>query len=140
MGIDLTRPVRWLAGRRHNAFMTQSHSAVAAAARHPADPEPVPSTKAAAAYALSLVALLTAPFVGGVIPAVMALRMSGQADADIAASDGFLLGAARSRRAAKLARISLGITGTVLLLLVVWLVFKLAIAGPQPQDVDPNVN
>ena len=120
--------------------MSQAAPAGTAAARHPADPDPVPSTKAAAALALSLIALVTSPFIGGVIPAIIALRLAGQADADIAASDGFLLGAARSRRARNLARIALAITALLIVLALVWWVFRLAAAGPQPQQVDSNVN
>ena len=42
---------------------------VSTASRHPLDPEPVRSTKARTVFALGLVALLTGPFVGGVVPA-----------------------------------------------------------------------
>ncbi|WP_144300408.1 hypothetical protein [Stackebrandtia nassauensis] len=98
--------------------------AAARSARHPRDPEPVPSTKAAAAYALSVLALATAPFLGGVIPAIITLRLSAQADADIAASEGFLLGAARNRRARKNAFLAFGITGLAILTLFTWWVFR----------------
>ncbi|MGH8876201.1 MAG: hypothetical protein ACRD0P_02490 [Stackebrandtia sp.] len=84
----------------------------------------MPSTKAAAAYGLSVLALVTAPFIGGVIPAVLALRLCGQADADIAASEGFLLGAARSRRARRFAYLALGITGLAILTLITWWVVR----------------
>lgn len=94
--------------------------ATSAAARHPRDPDPVPSTKAAAAYSLSLVALLTAPFLGGVIPAVLALWLADQADAEIAESEGFLLGAKRSGQARRLARLALGIAAFVVLALLTW--------------------
>ena len=43
------------------------------------DPEPAPSTKARAVFALGLVGLLTGPFVGGVIPATIALLLARQA-------------------------------------------------------------
>ncbi|MGH8883129.1 MAG: hypothetical protein ACRD0P_38265 [Stackebrandtia sp.] len=120
--------------------MSQAPLADTPAARHPADPDPVPATKAATAYALSLIAVVTSPFVGGVIPAVLALRFCAQADAEIAASDGFLLGAARSQRARKLSWIALSVTGLVILFALVWWVFSLAASGPQPQQLDPNVN
>ena len=44
-------------------------------ARHPMDPEPVPSTKSRAVFALGLIGLLTGVFVGGVIPATLALLL-----------------------------------------------------------------
>ena len=118
----------------------QLSQAAEAAARHPQDPDPVPSTKAVAAYTLSLVALATAPFFGGVVPAALAIVLSRQADADIVASDGFLLGAARSHRARKLARIALAISGLVALAILVAWVYHLAISAPQVDDIDPNVN
>ena len=40
------------------------------------DPEPAPSTKARAVFALGLVALLTGLFVGGVMPATIALLLA----------------------------------------------------------------
>ncbi|WP_415646942.1 hypothetical protein [Stackebrandtia soli] len=118
----------------------QQSEAVAAAARHPRDPEPVPSTKAAAAFALGLVALVTAPVIGGVIPAVIALRLCDEADADIAESNGFLLGAARSRRARFFARLAFGVAGFVVVAGVLWWLYRLAIAPPTLPTVDPNVD
>lgn len=107
------------------AYMTLSHrEAMARSARHPRDPEPVPSTKAAAAYALSVLALFTAPFFGGLIPAVIALRLCDQAEADIARSKGFLLGAARCRKARRFVLLSFGITGVAVLTLITWWVFR----------------
>jgi hypothetical protein len=46
-------------------------AASSAPTRHPMDPEPAPSTKARAVFALGLVAFLTGAFVGGVIPATI---------------------------------------------------------------------
>ena len=39
--------------------------------RHPADPDPVPSTKARSVLVLGLVAALTGFFLGGLIPATL---------------------------------------------------------------------
>ena len=84
----------------------------------------MPSTKAAAAFGLSVLALVTAPFIGGIIPAVVALGLCSQADADLAESQGFLLGAARSRRARRLAYLALGITGLAVLILATWWIVR----------------
>ncbi|GAA4908112.1 hypothetical protein LX16_3106 [Stackebrandtia albiflava] len=107
--------------------MESSDTVASAAARHPADPEPVPSTKAAAAYALGIVAVVTSPFVGGVIPALLALRIATQADAEIAHSEGFLLGAAKSRRARRLAWIAVAVACFVVAAWLVWWIFQLAV-------------
>ena len=106
--------------------METSNSRLGEAARHPADPDPVPSTKAAAAYSLSVLALILSPIIGGVIPAVLALRLAGQADAEIAHSKGFLLGAAKSRRARRLSHVAFGVAGFVVAAWLVWWVFRLA--------------
>ncbi|MFD0558338.1 hypothetical protein FB566_3640 [Stackebrandtia endophytica] len=106
--------------------METSVSSTSAAARHPADPDPVPSTKASAAYALSVIAVLTAPMIGGVIPALLAMRMAKQADAEIAHSRGFLLGAAKSRQARRFSIIALGVAGFVVAAWLVWWAFRVA--------------
>lgn len=98
----------------------------ATAVRHPADPEPVPSTKTAAAMTLAVVAVITAPMIGGVVPALFALWLAAQAKADIVASEGFLLGASKLRRIRRLAYIALGIAALVLVFAIVWWVFGLA--------------
>ena len=66
-------------------------------ARHPLDPEPVASTKATAVLVLGVVALLTGPLVGGIVPAVVALLLAQQARADLLAARGFLTGGDRLR-------------------------------------------
>lgn len=108
---------------------TSQPSGSAVTVRHPQDPDPVPSTKAAAAFALSIVALMTSPLIGGVIPGVTALVLARQADADIAASDGFLLGARQARRARLLARAALAVAALTVTAWLVWTMF-LAVAMP----------
>ena len=71
--------------------------------RHPLDPDPEPSTKARAVFALGLVALLTGPFVGGVVPATVALLLARQASREAYAAGGYLTGSAWIRRGARLA-------------------------------------
>ncbi|HZE37646.1 MAG TPA: hypothetical protein VE172_02440 [Stackebrandtia sp.] len=99
-------------------------------ARHPRDPEPVPSTKAAAAFTLSVVAVITSPFLGGVIPAALALRLSAQASSDIAASEGFLLGAKRCLRARRLAYIAFSVAVFTVLALAMWWLYLDLTAEP----------
>ncbi|MEV0646541.1 hypothetical protein AB0I28_14885 [Phytomonospora sp. NPDC050363] len=108
-----------------------------AAIRDPRDPDPVPSTKAVTAMALAVVAVITAPFIGGVIPAFIALRLAGQAEGEIVASKGFLTGSARVRRGRWLAQLALLIAAAVVLLgLLLWLVDRIGVAGGGPGGND----
>ena len=67
------------------------------------DPDPEPSSKARAVFALGLVALLTVVFVGGVIPATIALLLARQASRQAYVAGGYLTGAAWIRRGRRLA-------------------------------------
>jgi (hydroxyamino)benzene mutase len=71
--------------------------------RHPMDPDPAPSSKARAVFALGLVGFLTGPFVGGVIPATVALLLARQTARQAYDSQGYLTGAAWVRRGRRLA-------------------------------------
>ena len=71
--------------------------------RHPLDPEPAPSTKARAVYALGVVALITGPFVGGVVPATVGLLLARQVDRQAYEAGGYLTGSAYVRRGRRLA-------------------------------------
>lgn len=90
--------------------MTNVVSAVAAAhpvmesgERHPMDPEPVRSTKAAAVLALGVAAVLTAPVAGGIVPATLGLTLAKQARSDMAAGRGYLTGGRQLRAGVALA-------------------------------------
>jgi hypothetical protein len=85
--------------------------------RHPDDPDPRASTKAAAVWALGLTSIVTGPFVGGIIPATIGLLLARQARADLAAAGGYLTGAHRLRRGQALALIGLGLAATTLVAL-----------------------
>jgi hydroxylaminobenzene mutase len=67
------------------------------------DPDPEPSTKARAVFALGLVGFLTGAFVGGVIPATLALVLARQASRQAWQAGGFLTGSAWIRRGRRLA-------------------------------------
>ncbi|GAA2573543.1 hypothetical protein GCM10010435_55730 [Winogradskya consettensis] len=91
----------------------------AAPTRHPMDPEPVPATKARAVFALGLVALLTGPFIGGVIPATIALMLARQVSREHYASGGYLLGARWVRRGRALAWAGIVLALTALVVAVI---------------------
>ena len=67
------------------------------------DPDPQPSTKARAVFALGLAGFLMGAFVGGVIPATVALLMARQAARQAYESGGYLTGSAWIRRGTRLA-------------------------------------
>ncbi|MFB9660861.1 hypothetical protein ACFQS3_16095 [Glycomyces mayteni] len=101
--------------------------------RHPDDPEPVESTKVVAARMLAGVGAALSVFVGGAVPAVIALMLARQAEADIRASEGFLLGASRLPGIRRTAWAALGIAGAVVVAaLLVWVVAMARSAGQEP--------
>ncbi|MEU5874507.1 hypothetical protein AB0A73_23465 [Glycomyces sp. NPDC047369] len=101
--------------------------------RHPDDPEPVESTKVVAARMLAGVGAALSVFVGGAVPAVIALMLARQAEADIRASEGFLLGASRLPGIRRTAWAALGIAGAVVVAaLLVWVVAMARSAGSDP--------
>ena len=103
------------------------------AARHPLDPEPVPSTKATAVFVLGVVALLTGPLVGGLVPAVVALGLARQARADLAAALGYLTGSEHLRRGELLAWVGVGLAALVLVIAALAAILAAA-DGPIPRD------
>ncbi|KXK63585.1 hypothetical protein AWW66_02205 [Micromonospora rosaria] len=107
--------------------------------RHPLDPEPVRSTKARAVFALGLIGLLTGPFVGGVVPATVALALARQARREAYASGGFLTGAAWLRRGERLAWAGLVLVAVSVVAAVIFGVVHLAEA-PTGHDFAPNMD
>ncbi len=107
--------------------------------RHPQDPDPVRSTKARAVFALGLFGALTGLFVGGAVPATVALVLARQARREAYLSGGFLTGAAWLRRGERLAWTGLLLTIVVVTVLLVVGVIRLAEA-PYGQDFAPNVD
>ena len=67
------------------------------------DPEPAPSSKARAVFALGLVAFLTGAFLGGVIPATIALLLARQVRRQAFEAGGYLTGAVWVRPGHRLA-------------------------------------
>src|SRR3954471_3842549 len=79
------------------------YPAVTAPTRHPMDPEPAPSTKARAVFALGLAGFLGGVLIGGAIPATVALLMARQVSRQAYAAGGYLTGSAWVRRGRRLA-------------------------------------
>jgi (hydroxyamino)benzene mutase len=79
--------------------MTETAQAI----RHPLDPDPVRCTKAGAVLALGIAAVITGFFIGGVIPATLALVLARSARADMTEAKGYLTGVRMIRVGTRLA-------------------------------------
>ena len=107
--------------------------------RHPMDPDPAPSSKARAIFALGLVGFLTGVLVGGVIPATVALLMSRQAARDAYAAKGYLTGSVWIRRGRRLAWTGLVLALTTVVVAVIAGLLHLA-ATPSGPDFAPGTD
>jgi hypothetical protein len=96
------------------------------------DPDTAASTKARAVFALGLAAFLTGAFVGGVIPATVALLLARQAERQAYAAGGYLIGSAWIRRGRRLAWTGLVLALTALVVAAIAGLLHLAgsTAGP----------
>ena len=112
---------------------------MSAPTRHPMDPEPTGSSKARAVFALGVVALLTGPLIGGVIPATVALVMARQTHRQQFAAGGYLTGSAWLRRGRRLAWTGLLLALTALVVAGIAGLLHLA-AAPGGQDFAPGTN
>jgi hypothetical protein len=106
--------------------------------RHPLDPEPVRDTKATAVFALGVVAAVTGPFIGGLLPATLALILARQARAELVHSRGFLLGGRRVRMGVSLAWA--GITFAAVTLVIAAIAGLLSLADTGGVDFDPTTD
>ncbi|MFI5935746.1 hypothetical protein [Actinoplanes sp. NPDC051494] len=102
------------------------------------DPEPAPATKARAVFALGLVSLLTGAFVGGVIPATIALVLARQVSREHYAAGGYLIGAKWVRRGRVLAWT--GIVLALTTLTIAGIAGLLHLAATPGQDFDPGTD
>jgi hydroxylaminobenzene mutase len=109
------------------------------AVRHPLDPEPVRSTKAATVFALGLFAALTGIFVGGAVPAALALVLARQSKREAYEARGFLTGSIWLRRGERLAWIGIVLAITALVITMVIGLLRFA-DSPAGHDFGPNVN
>jgi hypothetical protein len=93
--------------------MTEDGAAITTAsrvgARHPLDPDPARSTKAAAVLALGVAAVVTGPFLGGIVPATVGLALARQARGDLAAGRGYLTGGGQVRAGIVLAWVGIAL-------------------------------
>jgi (hydroxyamino)benzene mutase len=106
--------------------------------RHPLDPDPVRASKANAILGLGVLALVTGPVVGGVIPATLALLLARETHRDLVAADGFLLGARRMRNGVRLAWA--GIVFAIAALIAVSIMGLVHYARSRGTDFAPTVN
>lgn len=107
--------------------------------RHPLDPEPVRATKALAVFALGLVGALTGIFLGGLVPATLALILSRQARREAYEARGFLTGLPLVRRGERLAWIGIALAATAIVVAAVVGLYRYA-NSPAGQDFAPGVN
>jgi hypothetical protein len=106
--------------------------------RHPRDPDTVRSAKAPAVLTLGVVALLTGFFVGGLIPATLALVLGRQASAEIRASGGYLTGGRAVRAGVALAWAGIVLAATALVIATI--IGLLHMARGSGTNYGPTVN
>jgi (hydroxyamino)benzene mutase len=99
--------------------------------RHPLDPEPVRSTKAGTVLALGIVAAVTGFFLGGLIPATIALLMARSARADMTEAKGYLTGVRMLRAGERLAWLGIVLAATALVIASVIGILHVATAQPK---------
>lgn len=109
-----------------------------AAPRHPLDPEPVRSTKAAAVLALGVAAVVTAPMVGGIVPATVGLALARQARSDLIEGQGYLTGERQLRAGVVLVWIALVVAIGALVAASVVGLLSLADGSGGGQDFPPT--
>ena len=107
--------------------------------RHPLDPDPVRSSKAGAVFGLGLLGAITGVFVGGVVPATVALVLARQARREAFASGGFLTGSAWVRRGERLAWVGIFLCLAAVVVGVALGVVDMT-ANPGGQDFDPTID
>jgi (hydroxyamino)benzene mutase len=113
-------------------------AAAEALARHPQDPDPVRSTKAAAVLALGVVAAVTGPLLGGVVPAAVGLTLARQARQELIAGRGYLTGARQLRAGLILAWAGIGLA--VAALVVASIVGVISLASGAGHDFPATSN
>jgi (hydroxyamino)benzene mutase len=112
----------------------------ATAVRHPLDPDPVRSTKAAVVLALGGVALVTGPLIGGVIPATVALMLARSARAEIADARGYLTGARPLRTGVRLAWAGIVLALAAVVAIAIVGLLHAAAASNAPQHFAPGTD
>ncbi|GAA1871310.1 hypothetical protein [Asanoa iriomotensis] len=109
------------------------------ALRHPLDPDPVRATKAGAVFGLGLLAAVTGVFVGGIVPATVALLLARQARREAYASRGYLTGSVWLHRGERMAWIGIMLAiATIVILTVIGILGSTNPGGVQ--DFGPGVD
>jgi hypothetical protein len=108
--------------------------------RHPLDPDPARSTKASAVLALGIVAAVTGFFVGGLIPATLALLLARDGRREMMAARGYLTGGRRLRAGVALAWVGIALAATALVLAAIVGLLHMAGSAGGGQNFGPNVN
>jgi hypothetical protein len=108
------------------------------AVRHPLDPDPVRSTKALAVLALGITGALFGVFVGGLIPATLALYLAREVNRERRAGRGFLTGRRPVRVGVAFAWV--GIVLAAASLVVLSIIGLLHLAGGGGTNFGPDVN
>jgi (hydroxyamino)benzene mutase len=119
--------------------MTEPAPAGPSSRRHPLDPDPVRSSKAYAVFTLGAVSALTGFFVGGVVPATVAMLLARQARREAYSSGGYLTGSVWVRRGERLAWLGLILAATAVVAALVIGVIRLA-GNPAGHDFAPSVD
>jgi hydroxylaminobenzene mutase len=123
----------------HDGAVTEPATAGPPGSRHPLDPDPVRSTKAYAVFALGLISALTGAFLGGLVPATVAMLLTRQVRRDASASGGYLTGSAWVRRGERLAWLGVVLAATAVVAALVIGIIRL-VGSPLGHDFAPSVN
>ena len=107
--------------------------------RHPLDPDPARSGKANAVLWLGILAAVTGFFVGGLVPATLALLLARDARTEMVAAGGYLTGGRRIRTGVALAWAGIVLAATAIVLAAIVGLLHMA-AGGGGQHLGPNVN
>jgi hypothetical protein len=108
--------------------------------RHPLDPDPARSSKATAVLALGIVAAVTGFFVGGLIPATLALLVARDGRREMIAARGYLTGGRRMRAGVALAWVGIVLAAVALVLAAIVGLLHMAGSSGSGQNFGPNVN
>jgi (hydroxyamino)benzene mutase len=116
-----------------------STPAAPVAVRHPLDPDPVRSGKAAAVLVLGIFAAVTGFFVGGLVPATLALLLARDARREMVEARGYLTGGRRLRTGVALAWVGIVLAAAAIVLASIVGLLHMA-ADQGGAHLDPNVN
>ena len=100
---------------------------------------PRPASAAVGSLVLGLVALATAPFLGGLVPGILAVTLAAAARREIAAAEGWLTGSPQAAAGRVLGWIAIWVAVTMAVTLIAWWLIGLgdaAVAPTYPRNVE----